>query len=143
MRRVETMQNLVSLFATIVALTLCVPALAVPQDEVAGSITADLQALADRIRPAVVRIAADGGYGSGFVVEDGTVVVTAWHVVQGAESIWIETHDGTEVAATVLDWDKKAHAATAARQPLHRAPSRRQRLPRPARGPRRLHGSRR
>jgi hypothetical protein len=107
------MGNLASSLAAAAALSICVPALAVPQDEAEGigAISDDLQALADQVRPAVVRIAADGGYGSGFAVEDGAIVVTAWHVVQGAETIWIETTDGTEVPATLLDWDKKADAA--------------------------------
>ncbi len=105
------MRKLLSPLAAIAAMALCVPALAVPQDETSGSVTDELKALADRVRPAVVRIAADGGYGSGFAVEDGSIVVTAWHVVDGAEVIWIEAADGTEVRATVLDRDRKADAA--------------------------------
>ncbi len=86
---------------------------AVPQDEAdgLGALSEELKELADQVRPAVVRIAADGGHGSGFAVEDGTLVVTAWHVVEGAEVIWIEAVDGTEVEAEVVDWDKKADAA--------------------------------
>lgn len=105
------MRSLLSFVAAIAALAQCVPALAIAQDEAPTSITDELKALADRVRPAVVRIAADTAYGSGFAVEDGSVVVTAWHVVDGAEVIWVETADGHEVRATVVDWDKKADAA--------------------------------
>jgi len=75
------------------------------------SLTADLTALYERVRPAVVRITAEGAYGSGFVIDDGATVATAWHVVSGADSIWLQTTSGEEVQATLLDWDKEADVA--------------------------------
>ncbi len=71
----------------------------------------DLRSLYEQVRPAVVRIAAGGAYGSGFVIEDGAQVATAWHVVEGAQTVFIETEDGTELKATVLDWDREADTA--------------------------------
>ena len=71
----------------------------------------NLTALYERVQPAVVRITAEGVYGSGFVIDDGSVVATAWHVVSGADSIWIETPSAEELPCTLLDWDKKADVA--------------------------------
>lgn len=71
----------------------------------------DLEMLYERVRPAVVRISAAPAYGTGFVVDDGTRVVTAWHVVAMCESIWVQTEDGKEVEATVERFDKKEDVA--------------------------------
>ncbi len=79
--------------------------------EGAAAAPEDLPALYQRVRPAVVRIAADGSYGSGFVIADGTLIATAHHVVAGAEAVWIEAADGTERQATPVAWDRKADAA--------------------------------
>lgn len=68
----------------------------------------ELRALYDRVRPAVVRIAAGPAYGSGFVVGDGSRVVSAWHVVSMTDTIWIQTQDGSEHEATVERFDRKA-----------------------------------
>ncbi len=67
--------------------------------------------LYDRLRPAVVRISAGGGFGSGFVVGDGSLVVTAWHVVSEADSIWIQTSEGVDHEASVERFDRKADVA--------------------------------
>ena len=68
----------------------------------------ELRVLYDRVRPAVVRIAAGPAYGSGFVVGDGSRVVSAWHVVSMTDTIWIQTQDGGEHQATVERFDRKA-----------------------------------
>ncbi len=80
-------------------------------ETVAVATQGDLEALYDRVRPSVVRISAGPSFGTGFVVEDGTRVVTAWHVVALTDSIWIQTGEGTNVEATVERFDKKEDVA--------------------------------
>jgi len=54
-----------------------------------------------------VKIHVGGGHGSGTVIGN-RMVLTAAHVVEGAPSIEIETHDGKKMPAKVL-WIAKAH----------------------------------
>lgn len=80
-------------------------------DGPAPALPTELWTLYEQVRPAVVRVAADGSFGSGFVVGDGSLIATAHHVVAGAESVWIKTVDGTEIEARRVAWDRKADAA--------------------------------
>ncbi len=53
----------------------------------------------------VVRIEADEGQGSGVVVREDGMVLTAYHVVQGAAEITVEFSDGSKESAEVLGRD--------------------------------------
>ncbi len=53
----------------------------------------------------VVRIEADGGQGSGVVVREDGMVLTAYHVVQGAAEITVEFSDGSKESAEMLGRD--------------------------------------
>lgn len=81
---------------------------------VAGALTLALTAcstspqFAPKPQPsAVVKVLASGGHGSGFHYGN-RFIVTAAHVVDGAEAITIKTDDGAVRTATAL-WINKAH----------------------------------
>ena len=63
--------------------------------------------LTNQAKPGVVTIYVDDGNGSGFVVkhiENGTLILTNSHVIQGARNITVEWPDGTQdYAEVVLD----------------------------------------
>jgi hypothetical protein len=59
-----------------------------------------------RARASVVRIELAGCVGAGFVVGDGTLVATAFHVVESARPITIALANGTSVDAEVLAVDE-------------------------------------
>ncbi|MBT3222096.1 MAG: trypsin-like peptidase domain-containing protein, partial [Proteobacteria bacterium] len=71
----------------------------------------DEEELNNKVRPAVVRIRADGGFGTGFVIDDGLVVATAWHVVDSALVVEIETLTGERRTVELLAFDRKADVA--------------------------------
>ena len=55
--------------------------------------------LADLVEPAVVSIRTDHGTGSGFVVDPQGVVVTCYHVIEGAREVSLTFRDGTKLQA--------------------------------------------
>ena len=61
--------------------------------------------------PGVVDIAVDNGSGTGFVVDKDGHIVTAAHVVNGANSISVKFQDGTTRKATVLGQDDATDVA--------------------------------
>jgi len=65
--------------------------------------------VAERLRPAVVNLRVDrgraGGSGSGVMFAPDGLLLTNHHVVQGAESVRIRLHDGTEMGGRVLGED--------------------------------------
>ena len=61
--------------------------------------------------PGVVDIAVDNGSGTGFVVDKDGHIVTAAHVVNGANSISVKFQDGTTRKATVLGQDEATDVA--------------------------------
>lgn len=70
---------------------------------VAGHLGADFRAIADQTRGVVileVDLRTGRSIGSGFAVGDGSLVVTAHHVVEGAKSIRVRLDDETELAVT-------------------------------------------
>jgi hypothetical protein len=86
--------------------------------DAAGLITGDepVADVAAVLLPSVVQIEQDGVFGavgSGFVYENGRVL-TAAHVVSGAERVAVRTSDGTEVIGTVLGGDSVADIAVVA-----------------------------
>ncbi|MGB8361629.1 MAG: trypsin-like peptidase domain-containing protein [Acidimicrobiia bacterium] len=70
------------------------PAIVVGEEPVADA--------AEVILPSVVDITTDRGSGSGVIYQSDGLIVTAAHVVDGAESIWVRFGDGEQVKASVL-----------------------------------------
>jgi putative serine protease PepD len=66
---------------------------------------------AARLLPSVVQIEADGAMGSGFVAADGGLILTASHVVGGAETVTLRLQDGTTISGTVVAVDKSIDTA--------------------------------
>jgi S1-C subfamily serine protease len=68
-----------------------------------------LRAVLDAVRPAVVRIAVDTGFGqgegTGFIVSNDGVIVTNAHVAADADEIRVTLADGDEEQATLLGAD--------------------------------------
>ena len=76
--------------------------------DLTGSEAEDLN---EKVRPAVVRIRADGSFGTGFIIDDGLIVATAWHVVADASVVEIESITGERRTVRLLAFDRKADAA--------------------------------
>ena len=80
----------------------------------APSAIADLPAVVDKVRPSVVAIntvaaARNGrqgqGLGTGIVVDKDGHILTNYHVVEGADQVTIEFHDGTLARGRVIGSD--------------------------------------
>ncbi len=75
----------------------------------------DLAILFDRISPSVVRVSVitegGGGSGSGFVIQEGGLILTNNHVIQNAVSVSVTLKDGTELPAEVLGRDPSTDVA--------------------------------
>ncbi len=75
----------------------------------------DLAILFDRISPSVVRVSviteAGGGSGSGFIIEEGGLILTNNHVIQNAVSVSVTLKDGSELPAEVLGRDPSTDVA--------------------------------
>ena len=75
----------------------------------------DLTILFDRISPSVVRVSVitegGGGSGSGFVIQEGGLILTNNHVIQNAVSVSVTLKDGTELPAEVLGRDPSTDVA--------------------------------
>ncbi len=75
----------------------------------------DLAILFDRISPSVVRVSVitEGGVGSGsgFVIQEGGLILTNNHVIQNAVSVSVTLKDGTELPAEVLGRDPSTDVA--------------------------------
>jgi hypothetical protein len=67
--------------------------------------------LFERIEPSVVRVKQHEGGGTGFLLGSGDRVATAFHVVDRAREILVETRDGVEIPATLTAWDRKRDVA--------------------------------
>ena len=66
--------------------------------------------MVERIKPGIVRIATNVGSGSGVIFEVGAsgttaLVLTNYHVIEGAGTVRVETTDGGDYAAAVLGID--------------------------------------
>jgi S1-C subfamily serine protease len=59
----------------------------------------------------VVTIQTDTGTGSGFIVGGNGLIVTSWHVIEGATSLTAVLQDGTKLAARVVRTDQKHDVA--------------------------------
>jgi Tol biopolymer transport system component len=74
-----------------------------------GETTMSAQEISNMVKAAVVRIEAvttEGtGYGTGFVIKSSGIILTANHVISGADKITVFLQDGTKLSATVLARD--------------------------------------
>ncbi|NQU96761.1 MAG: trypsin-like peptidase domain-containing protein [Chloroflexi bacterium] len=82
-----------------------------PSPTPAATPTAEsLADMVERIKPGIVRIATNVGSGSGVIFEMGAsgstaLVLTNYHVIEGANAVRVETTDGGDYAASVLGID--------------------------------------
>jgi hypothetical protein len=88
-----------------------------------------IEALAQRVRPAVVEIlgtiegSGDTTYGTGFAVRESTLVVTNAHVLRNAKDLMVRTWDGALLASVeVLDQDDAGDLAVLRVRGLHAPP---------------------
>lgn len=78
---------------------------------IAPRVLSEQEAVA-RVLPAVVRVIARGGSGSGVIVDAEGLVVTNEHVVGRASSVEVRLRDGRSMRATVVQRNAEADLAT-------------------------------
>ena len=61
-----------------------------------------VQSLVKQVAPAVVEIQHDGGVGSGVIYDKSGLILTAHHVVAGADNVTVKTADGQTLDGTVV-----------------------------------------
>ncbi len=71
----------------------------------------DVPAIAERCGPSVVVILGQEKQGSGVIIDDGRLVVTNAHVVEGEPALRIRLQSGTTVSGELLAADPKADLA--------------------------------
>jgi hypothetical protein len=71
----------------------------------------DDRELCRRARGSVVRVEVAGGVGAGFVVGDGTLIATAFHVVESGRSVTVIVAGGESVDAEILAVDDERDLA--------------------------------
>ena len=79
--------------------------------EVIAEVVEPVAAVAEAVAPSVVRIDTATGTGSGIIYDEGGMVVTNAHVVQGAQSVEIQLADGTRSTGVVLGSDPNVDIA--------------------------------
>jgi putative serine protease PepD len=82
------------------------PAGAAPAASSSASSDEPAAAVAKALLPTVVEIRRGSGLGSGFVYDKDGYIMTAAHVVQGAEQVEVRLYDGTELTGRVLGTDE-------------------------------------
>ncbi len=95
------------------------PAIASPssttQISSSSSVAVDLDqavtAVVAHAADSVVTVQTESGTGSGFIVSADGLIVTSWHVIDGAASVTVVLPDGTKLAATVVRTDQKHDVA--------------------------------
>ena len=61
-----------------------------------------VQSVVKQVAPAVVEIQHDGGVGSGVIYDKSGLILTAHHVVAGADNVTVKTADGQTLDGTVV-----------------------------------------
>jgi putative serine protease PepD len=77
-----------------------------PAASASGSTEEPAAAVAKALLPTVVEIRQGSGLGSGFVYDERGYIMTAAHVVQGAEQVQVRLYDGTKLTGRVLGSDQ-------------------------------------
>lgn len=88
---------------------LLVPALATAQDS--GPVAPDYPALYQRLNPSIVKVHADGGTGSGFLVSCSGLIATNHHVVRNSRYLAVQLADGRKVTARPVLLDPRFDVA--------------------------------
>ncbi|HEU4865602.1 MAG TPA: trypsin-like peptidase domain-containing protein [Actinomycetota bacterium] len=88
-------------------------ALPSPEDATVVQARNPVERVVERVLPAVVNVVADGGEGTGFIIRDDGVIVTNYHVVEGASSVQVLTSEESprEFPARVIGGDVQADLA--------------------------------
>jgi S1-C subfamily serine protease len=88
---------------------------AAPVTTVAGPVpsgaTEPVAAVAAAVAPAVVQIETTQGLGSGFIYDASGLILTAGHVVDGAQQVQVRLADGTRLTGTVVGTDDSTDVA--------------------------------
>ena len=84
---------------------------------VSGDSAEPAAAVATALGPAVVQIETDKGLGSGFIYDASGLIMTAHHVVDGAQTVEIRMADGTRVTGTVVGEDPSTDVAVVKIEP--------------------------
>ncbi|WP_421120403.1 trypsin-like peptidase domain-containing protein [Aquihabitans daechungensis] len=84
---------------------------------VSGDSSEPAAAVATALGPAVVQIETGQGLGSGFIYDASGLIMTAHHVVDGAETVDIRMADGTRVTGTVVGEDPSTDVAVVKIEP--------------------------
>lgn len=71
----------------------------------------DYSALYEALNPAIVKILADGGHGSGLLVSQNGLIATNHHVVRNSRAVAVQFADGRKVAAHVVTLDPRFDVA--------------------------------
>jgi S1-C subfamily serine protease len=79
---------------------------AAPAASAPGSTEEPAAAVAKALLPTVVEIRQGSGLGSGFVYDRRGYIMTAAHVVQGADQVQVRLYDGTKLTGRVLGTDQ-------------------------------------
>lgn len=88
-------------------------ALPSPKDTTVIRANNSVERVVERVLPAVVNVVADGGEGTGFIIREDGVIVTNYHVVEGASSVKVLTSDEEprDFSARVIGGDVQADLA--------------------------------
>jgi S1-C subfamily serine protease len=70
-----------------------------------------IAAIAERLKPSVVRIETEGGSGSGVVLDSDGNILTNAHVVDGADTVTVQTPDGKRLEGQVVGADENTDVA--------------------------------
>ena len=73
-----------------------------------------VQSVVKQVAPAVVEIQHDGGVGSGVIYDKSGLILTAHHVVAGADNVTVKTADGQTLDGTVVGRDAEHDLAIVA-----------------------------
>jgi putative serine protease PepD len=82
------------------------PSAAAPVASAPASGEEPAAAVAKALLPTVVEIRQGSGLGSGFVYDKNGYIMTAAHVVQGADQVQVRLYDGTQLTGKVLGTDE-------------------------------------
>ena len=95
--------------AQTVTTTEAAPATAGPHD--GGGVYGRIPAIVQEVEPSVVAVLTDAGQGSGVIWDEGGIVVTNNHVVEGASGVEVAFATGERVAADVRATDPRTDLA--------------------------------
>gem|GEM_PF-434575 len=87
------------------------PAAAAPVPSGSASSVEPAAAVAKALLPTVVEIRQGSGLGSGFIYDSNGYIMTAAHVVQGADQVQVRLYNGTQLTGKVVGTDENNDVA--------------------------------